>query len=763
MEATIEANKALFIKIGLTETKALETAKNAALSANLLALIQASGTDSGCEKTIGAIFYTVAAKYPKSSKHIPLLVKNIVDKKIVSSNLPLALELLEKTREEDLSQEQFEKECGIGAVVTEDDIRAFIKQHLATLDKAPKKTDIIAVAKKELKGVDGKILNTIATAEINAYLKENPGVAAPVKVEEKTKVVKDEQTNFLPQSVELFDPKDNTQLNDEILKKHLEYTGGMVRTRFPPEPNGYLHVGHVKAMNLDFGYATKKGGVCFLRFDDTNPEAETPEYIDGIINNVDWMGFKPYKITYSSDYFSQLHAFAVELIKKNKAYICHETAEEMSEGRQMKLRGEGATQKTCRDSPSRNRPIEESLELFDKMRKGFFKEGTITLRLKQEMQSPNPCMRDLVAYRIKYCAHPHVGDAWCIYPTYDFTHPIVDSLENITHSLCTLEFQNRREVYNWLLDQLEIYRPRQIENSRLCISHILLSKRKLIKLVNSGIADGWDDPRLPTLTGFRRKGYRPTALCDFCERVGITPVDNIVEMGLLEYCVRQDLDNFCKRGMAVLHPLKVVIENYPADRVEELDAFNHPGNKDRGTHKIFFSKVIYIDRSDFRAQDSNDYFGLAPNKEVGLRYAYNITCTEVIRDDSGDVVELRAVVDLQKTRKPKGHIHFVGSPAPGKEPQRAEIRLYDHLFKSANPAELGDNWLDDINPHSLVVCKDAFIDNFVASHSVEDKLQFERLGFFNKDRDSTDAVHVWNRTVTLKDSYNAKAAPAKKN
>ena len=420
-------------------------------------------------------------------------------------------------------------------------------------------------------------------------------------------------------------PEENVQIHPELLSTHLKATGGRVVTRFPPEPNGYLHLGHVKAMNLNFGYAKKNDGRCYMRFDDTNPEAEKQIYIDSILENLTLLGHTPYKITYASDYFDQMYEFARELIRRDKAYIDFSTSAEMSEQRLHK-----------RESKWRSLPTEQSMSLFEDMRNSRFKEGEVTLRLKQDMTSPNPCMRDLVAYRIKYLPHPRTGDKWCIYPSYDFAHPICDSLENITHSLCTLEFEIRRENYNWLIDTLGIYRAPQIEYSRLNLTHTVLSKRKLIQLVEGHYVDGWDDPRMPTVNGMRRRGILPEALRDFCDKIGVTRNANVISLELFEQCIRQSLENV-PRIMCVLDPLRVVITNWDPEREPLACSAKHHPVLDNGSHNILFGSIIHIDRSDFREQDEKGLLWISSRERGGHKYAYNIRCNEIVRDASGQL------------------------------------------------------------------------------------------------------------------------------
>jgi glutaminyl-tRNA synthetase len=537
--------------------------------------------------------------------------------------------------------------------------------------------------------------------------------------------------------------------SEENLKKHLEFTKGKVFTRFPPEPNGYLHIGHAKAMRFSFHAADVAGGHTYLRYDDTNPEKETKEFIDNIEENVRWLGYKPYKITHASDYFEDLYSLAVELIKRGKAYVCHQTKDQMNDFREKKL-----------DSPYRNRSVEENLKLFEMMRQGRFDAGECCLRMKIDMKHNNPCMRDPVAYRIKYVPHPHAGDKWCIYPTYDFTHCIHDSLENITHSLCTLEFEIRRDSYYWLLEALDLYRPFVWEYSRLNLSRNVLSKRKLTDLVKLNYVKGWDDPRLLTINGLRRKGYTPEAINAFIDSVGVARRgnDNMLSIKLLEFHIRNDLDkgekNRAARTLAVVDPIKVTIVNLEPDYVEELETPIHPMDKEKSLkRKINLTKVIYIERTDFKEKDDEDFFGLAPGKEVGLKYDSIIKCIEVIKE--GDTVKELICEHVKENKKINGRIHWISE----KDALRCEVRLYDYLFNSESPAEL-DDIFKDINPNSLIIRNNALVNKQLVSEVKEGTrhYQFERLGYFAVDPDSdlNNNKLVFNLTVDLGDEKNKK-------
>ena len=526
---------------------------------------------------------------------------------------------------------------------------------------------------------------------------------------------------------------------------------GRVHTRFPPEPNGYLHLGHAKSICLNFGVAKEFNGLCNLRFDDTNPTKEEQEYVDSIREDVRWLGGDwQDREFYASNYFEQLYAYAEQLVTMGKAYVDDLSAEEIREYR-------GTLTEPGRESPWRNRSVEENLDLFRRMRAGEFADGERVLRAKIDMASPNLVMRDPTLYRIRHAAHHRTGDTWCIYPMYDYTHCLSDSIEGITHSLCTLEFINNRELYDWVLETLGAYRPQQIEFARLNVTYTVLSKRKLIQLVKEGHVRGWDDPRMPTLCGLRRRGVPAEALREFCSRIGIARADSTVEYSMLEFCVREHLNAHAARVMAVLDPVKVVIENYPEGQVEEFDMPYHPEDESYGSRKVPFSRELYIERDDFRMEPPKKYHRLAPGAEVRLRYAYFITCREAILDDAGNVIELRCVYDPESRggqspdgRKVKGTIHWVSA----QHAIPAEVRLYDQLFAAENPnaAPEGQTFLNHINPQSLTVVE-GLLEPALTGLPVGDKVQFERLGYFCKDKDSTDARPVFNRTATLRDTW----------
>ena len=530
--------------------------------------------------------------------------------------------------------------------------------------------------------------------------------------------------------------------------------GNRVHTRFPPEPNGYLHIGHAKSICLNFGIAQQYNGLTNLRFDDTNPTKEDVEYVDSIKEDVQWLGFNwnGHEL-YASDYFEQLYEWAIDIINKGNAYVDDQTAEEISIKR-------GTVMKPGIESPNRNRSIEENLDLFTRMRSGEFPDGARVLRAKIDMAHPNMLMRDPLMYRIIHADHHRTGSKWCIYPMYDYAHGQSDYLEGITHSICTLEFEIHRPLYKWFLDQIAIdsYRPRQIEFSRLNLTYTVMSKRKLLKLVNEGLVNGWDDPRMPTICGLRRRGYTPESLRNFAEMIGIAKRDQLIDVSQLEYCLREDLNKKANRVMAVLNPLKVVITNFPEGLVEELEAVNNPEDPSAGSRKIYFTKELYIEREDFMEEPPKKFFRLAPGTEVRMRYGFFIRCTDVVKDASGNILELHCTYDPATRggnspdgRKVKGTIHW----ASVSHSIEAEVRLFDRLFINENPEDVpeGESFIDNLNPQSLTVLPKAYVEPGLASSQPLDSFQFERLGYFCTDYDSKPGKLVFNRIATLKDSW----------
>ncbi|KAF3326911.1 glutamine--tRNA ligase-like protein [Carex littledalei] len=772
----------LFLSIGLDKRTAENALVNQKVTSNLVAVIK-EGDVNRANRAIGNPLYMVATKYPTNAlSHRPVLIKYVISSKIKNSTqLDAALSFLSSVGPESFDFKKFEEACGVGVEVSTEEIESTVDAVLEENTKVISELryhinvgKLCGQVRKRHLWADAKIIKELIENKLSEILGEKTEAdkepvkkmkGKAVKVEDKsevivaTSVLYEEEAN--PFSI-FPDPSENIKVNTEIffsdgniwrahntkeiLDKHLKATGGKVFTRFPPEPNGYLHIGHAKAMFIDFGLAKERDGFCYLRFDDTNPEAEKIEYIEHIKEVIEWIGWKPFKVTYTSDYFDILHELAIELIKKGLAYVDHQTPDEIKEYREKMM-----------NSPWRDRPIEESLQIFDEMKRGMIEEGKATLRLKQDMQSNNKNMCDLIAYRIKFSTHPKAGDKWCIYPSYDYSHCIVDSLENITHSLCSLEFEIRRPSYYWLLLALGLYQPHVWEYSRLNVSNTVMSKRKLNRLVTENWVDGWDDPRLMTLAGLRRKGVSSTSINAFIRGVGITRSDNsMIHTDRLAYHIREELNRTAPRTMVVLHPLKVVITNMDKESIIYLDArmWPHASADDASLYyKVPFTRVVYIENSDFRLKDSKDYYGLAPGKSIMLRYAFPIRCTEVIYGENSDtIVEIHAEYDPLKETKPKGVLHWVAEPSPGVEPFKVEVRLFENLFLSENPSELED-WLGDLNPHSKVVIPNAYAVPSLASATLGDKFQFERLGYFSVDLDSTNKKPVFNRTVTLRDSF----------
>ncbi|HEY1495794.1 MAG TPA: glutamine--tRNA ligase/YqeY domain fusion protein [Candidatus Solibacter sp.] len=527
---------------------------------------------------------------------------------------------------------------------------------------------------------------------------------------------------------------------------------GRVHTRFPPEPNGYLHIGHAKSICLNFGLAAEFGGKTNLRFDDTNPSKEETEYVDSIIDSVHWLGFDwEDRMFYASDYFHQLYDWALQMIREGKAFVCDLTADEIRQYR-------GTPTEPGKESPYRNRSVEENLDLFARMKAGEFPDGSRTLRAKIDMASPNFNLRDPIMYRIVHAEHHRTGNEWCIYPMYDYAHGQSDSIERITHSICTLEFEDHRPLYDWYIEALGIYHPQQIEFDRLNITYTLLSKRKLLQLVQDGHVSGWDDPRMPTLVGIRRRGYTPEAMRNFCAAIGLSKTNGIIELGRLEYFVREDLNRRAQRVMAVLRPLKVVIDNYPEGQVEEMEAVNNPEDASAGTRKVPFSRELYIEQDDFREDPPKEFFRLAPGREVRLRYGYFIKCTGVVKNAAGEITEVHCTYDpathggnAPDGRKVKATIHWVSAA----QAVSGEVRMYDTLFLKEDPnqVEEGQDFTANLNPKSLEIIRDAKLEPSLANAAPGTRLQFERLGYFCVDSDSTPGNPVFNRTVALKDTW----------
>ncbi len=527
---------------------------------------------------------------------------------------------------------------------------------------------------------------------------------------------------------------------------------GRVATRFPPEPNGYLHIGHAKSICLNFGIAAEFGGTCNLRFDDTNPEKEEQEYVNSIVEDVRWLGWDwQDRLYFASDYFEQMYQYAIQLIKAGKAYVCDLTADEIREYR-------GTLTEPGKDSPFRSRSVRENLDLFERMRKGEFPDGSRTLRAKIDMSHPNLNMRDPIMYRILHATHHRTGDKWCIYPTYDWAHGLEDSIEKITHSICTLEFENHRPLYDWFLDQLGVWHSQQIEFARLNLSYTMMSKRRLLELVQQGHVAGWDDPRMPTISGLRRRGYSPESIRSFCKVIGVNKFNSTIDIALLEHCVREDLNKTSPRVMAVLRPLKVVIDNYPEGLVEEMEAINNPEDRSAGTRQVPFSRELYVERDDFMENPPKKFYRLAPGREVRLRYAYFVRCTDVVKDANGEITEVHCTYDpatrggdAPDGRKVKSTLHWVSA----QHALDAEVRLYENLFTKEDPSDVeqGQEFTANLNPNSLEVLMNCKVERSLKDAKPLQRFQFERLGYFCVDPDSADGKLIFNRTVTLKDEW----------
>ncbi|XP_053705343.1 glutamine--tRNA ligase [Synchiropus splendidus] len=769
----MEETLALFTSIGLSEQKAKETLKNEALSSALKTAISKATVATGSpvvDKAMGTLLYSMASRL-KDLKHLDFLSYNIAQRKICTElQLAAALDFVKSHPQDPLNQKEFEEACGVGVVITpeqiESAVESLIKKHKEQLVKERYHFNmglLMGEARSALKWADGKaiknevdmqvltLLGPKTEADMEKKSKPQKAKAAEngVKVKKEDVAVNgdaapSEARSLMEQlrgeAIKFHKTGENyktegyvvTQNTMELLAKHLAITGGQIRTRFPPEPNGILHIGHAKAINFNFGYAKANNGICFLRYDDTNPEKEEEKYFTAIKDMVEWLGYKPYAVTHASDNFQKLYDLALDLIRRGHAYVCHQKGEE--------LKGHNAP-----PSPWRDRPTEESLVLFQRMKKGMFAEGEATLRMKMVMEDGK---MDPVAYRIKYTPHHRTGDEWCIYPTYDYTHCLCDSIENITHSLCTKEFQARRSSYYWLCNALDVYCPVQWEYGRLNLTYTVVSKRKIIKLVETGVVRDWDDPRLFTLTALRRRGFPPESINNFCARVGVTVSQTTTEPHLLESCVRDVLNDKAPRAMAVLEPLKVTIKNLP-DK-SEVRVPDFPADESKGSHTVPLTSTVFIEQSDFREVMEKGYKRLTPDQPVGLRHAgYVISVQKVVKDAQGKVVELEVTCSSSDSaERPKAFIHWVSQPLT------CEVRLYERLFLHKNPedpSEVPNGFLSDINPNSLQVIESAFVDTSVRGAKAFDKFQFERVGYFSLDPDSTAEKLVFNRTVTLKE------------
>ncbi|GAA5813246.1 hypothetical protein MFLAVUS_006721 [Mucor flavus] len=787
----------LFVKIGLSEQKAKDTAKNKKLAPTLETVIdEAKVRDSGCEKEVGILLYSLATTVTKgAAEHIPFIVSKIMNGDLKTTDQVSAAI---KFCEEGFNADQFDAATGVGITVTPEQITAaiadYINSNKENIVSNRYKTlgPTLANARKieALRWADGGKVKNEIEAQYLALLGPKDERDAPQKKKKEPKAVKvspnakstpseapvDLATKvfFEGELGKLHKPGGNKQIKPELMEEHLKATGGKVVTRFPPEPNGYLHIGHAKAINVSFGYAKAHNGVTYLRYDDTNPEAEEEQYFTSILDTVKWLGFEPFKITYSSDYFQQLFDLAVKLIKKGLAYTCQCTGEEINACRGGKDHGE---RRAC---AHRERPMEETLDQFMKMKEGRYKEGEVTLRMKMDLENGNPQFWDLIAYRVLYTPHFRTHDQWCIYPTYDFTHCLVDSFENITHSLCTTEFRQSRESYYWLVDAVEVYKPVQWEYGRLNVTGTIMSKRKILKMVTNNFVSGWDDPRLYTLVGIRRRGVPPEAINNFVLELGVTTSQSTIEVQRFDTKTREYLDKTTPRLMAILDPIRVVLTNVADDYVEECIAPNKPRDPAMGEHKIPFTKVFYIERSDFREVDSKGYYRLAPGKSVGLLFAkHPVHCTGFKKDDQGKIIEVECTYENQgEFKKPKTYIHWIAeSPKHNSPVKLDEVRIYERLFKHDNPETVEGGYLNDINSHSLEIVKGAIAEVGIYDHIADwvnktggkDKesmrWQFTRTGYFCLDKDTefdTELIKagkvkeaiktlVVNRTVSLKE------------
>ncbi|KAI7895721.1 tRNA synthetases class I, catalytic domain-containing protein [Mucor mucedo] len=789
----------LFVKIGLSEQKAKDTAKNKKLAPTLETVIdEAKVRDSGCDKDIGILLYSLATTVTKgATEHIPFIVSKIMNGDLKTTDQVSAAI---KFSEEDFDAEKFDAATGVGITVTPEQITAAIAEYINTnkenivANRYKTLGPTLANARKieALRWADGGKVKNEIEAQYLALLGPKDERDAPQKKKKEPKAAKannaksetttkDESTVDLATKVffegelgKLHKPGGNKQIKPELMEEHLKATGGKVVTRFPPEPNGYLHIGHAKAINVSFGYARAHKGVTYLRYDDTNPEAEEEKYFTSILETVKWLGFEPFKITYSSDYFQQLFDLAVKLIKKGLAYTCQCTGEEINACRGGKDHGE---RRAC---AHRERPMEETLDQFMKMKEGRYKEGEVTLRMKMDLENGNPQFWDLIAYRVLYTPHYRTHDQWCIYPTYDFTHCLVDSFENITHSLCTTEFRQSRESYYWLVDAVEVYKPVQWEYGRLNVTGTIMSKRKILKMVNNNYVSDWDDPRLYTLVGIRRRGVPPEAINNFVLELGVTTSQSTIEVQRFDTKTREYLDKTTPRLMAILDPIRVVLTNVADDYLEECVAPNKPRDPAMGEHTVPFTKVFYIDRSDFREEDSKGYYRLAPGKSVGLLFAkHPVHCTGYKKDADGKVTEIECTYENEGPfKKPKTYIHWIAeSPKHNSPVKLDELRIYERLFKHDNPETVEGGYLNDINTHSLQIVKGAIAEVGIYDHIADwakktggkDKesmrWQFTRTGYFCLDKDTEFDVElvkagkvkeglknlVVNRTVSLKE------------
>ncbi|XP_032666418.1 probable glutamine--tRNA ligase [Odontomachus brunneus] len=772
-----ESNARLFQTIGLSEQKAKETVKNANVSKNLKLAINEAAKDGPISQDVGVLLYHLASKIKNQiANKIPFITNYVIEKKLDTiQRIDAALSYLLANINNDINITNFEESCGIGVIVLpeqiEEEVEKVIKAYKnEILEKRYRFNSgpLMQQVRNILKWADGKavknefdiqildLLGPKTDADLTPASKQVKQPKDKQTKAKKSEAVKEEQketlngekvevqtiSELMKNKVNFHKPGENYQTEGYIvtpnthylLQEHLKVTGGKVRTRFPPEPNGILHIGHAKAININFGYAAAHDGICYLRYDDTNPEKEEEKFFVGIRDMVEWLGYKPAKITHSSDYFQQLFEWAVILIKKGLAYVCHQSSED--------IKGFNPP-----PSPWRDRPIEESLQLFNDMKDGLLEEGEATLRMKVTLEEGK---QDPVAYRIKYSPHHRTGDQWCIYPTYDYTHCLCDSIENVTHSLCTKEFQSRRSSYYWLCNALDIYCPVQWEYGRMNVNYTVVSKRKIAKLIQEGIVSDWDDPRLFTLTALRRRGFPPEAINNFCAQMGVTGAQATVDPAALEAAVRDVLNLTAIRSMVVLEPIKLTIKNFPQEKSIKLTVPDFPNEPEKGHHEITFDEIVYIEASDFKEIEEKGFRRLTPKQPVGLKHAgVVLTFQSIEKDASGTITNITVKQELvSESNKPKAFIHWVSHPA------LASVRLYERLFKHKNPEdtnEVPNGFLSDINPVSkkeVVAYMDA---SLAGTAKVYDKFQFERIGFFSVDPDTKPGKLVFNRTVTLKE------------
>lgn len=780
MSAGNEDDVKLFQTIGLSEQKAKETLKNANVRKNLKLAIDEASKNGPISQDTGILLYHLAPKIKNQvADKIPFVTNYIVEKKLDTvQRVDAALNYLLTNVNNALNTAEFEEFCGVGVVVSpeqiEEEVEKIIKAHKnEILEKRYRFNSgpLMQKVRNILKWADGKMVKNEFDIQLLYLLgpKTETDLISVSKVKQpkdkqikanKSEIVKEEQkeasngekieaqtiSELMKNKIHFHKPGENyktegyivTPNTHRLLQEHLKATGGKVITRFPPEPNGILHIGHAKAININFGYAAAHDGICYLRYDDTNPEKEEEKFFVGIREIVEWLGYKPAAITHSSDYFQQLYKWAVELIEKDLAYVCHQSSEE--------IKGFNLP-----PSPWRNRPIAESLELFNDMKDGMLEEGEATLRLKVTLEEGK---QDPVAYRIKYSPHHRTGDQWCIYPTYDYTHCLCDSIENITHSLCTKEFQSRRSSYYWLCNALNVYCPVQWEYGRLNVNYTVVSKRKIAKLIKEGIVSDWDDPRLFTLSALRRRGFPPEAINNFCAQMGVTGAQATVDPAVLEATVRDVLNLIAPRFMVVLEPIKLTIKNFPQDKAIKCTVFDFPNEPERGHHEITFDEILYIEASDFKEIEEKGFRRLTPKQPVGLKYTgVVVTFENIEKDATGNIINITVRQEpVSENNKPKAFIHWVSNPV------LASVRLYERLFKHKNPEDINEiphGFLSDINPTSkkevVAYMDDSLAKTTKVNKNEYDKFQFERIGFFSVDPDSKPNKLVFNRTVTLKE------------